>query len=149
MPAILVDTNVLVYAHDPADAAKHERAIQVLNDLYGSGSGHLSTQVLAEFFSVVTCGAEPRLTIAEAAAQVDRLIRSWPVLDVTPLIVLEATRGAQAHQLSYWDAQLWSTARLNQIPVILSEDFSAGTSLEGVSFIDPFVPGLTTDSWFS
>src|SRR5439155_1039861 len=55
-----------------------------------------------------------------------------PVLSVTPLIVLEAARGARDHGLNYWDAQLWATARLNQIPLILTEDFAHGRVLEGV-----------------
>jgi len=59
------------------------------------------------------------------------------VLSVTPLIVLEAARGARDHGLNYWDA-LWATARLNQIPLILTEDFAHGRVLEGVQFLDPF-----------
>jgi len=30
------------------------------------------------------------------------------------------------HHMSYWDAQIGATAKLNQIPVIFSEDFSDG-----------------------
>src|SRR5947199_11741 len=52
--------------------------------------------------------------------------------------VVEAARGASAHRLDYWDAQLWATARLNQIQVILTEDFAHGRVLEGVHFMDPF-----------
>jgi len=30
----------------------------------------------------------------------------WPVFDLTPLIVLEAARGARDHDLPYYDAQV-------------------------------------------
>jgi predicted nucleic acid-binding protein len=54
------------------------------------------------------------------------------------MVVLEAVRGVLQHGLPYWDAQVWATARLNQIPVVVSEDFSDGPVLEGVVFRDPF-----------
>ncbi len=89
--------------------------------LHRTGSGRLSVQNLSEFFSITTRGAKPKLTTAEATQQVEWLARSWPVLDLTPLIVLEAMRGVRDHRLAFWDSQLWATARLNQIPVIFSE----------------------------
>ncbi len=97
-------------------------------------------QVLGEFFRVVTGKIRPPLTPVDAHAQVAALIRAWPVLPVTPLIVLEAARGVRDHRLGYWDAQLWATARLNQIPTVLSEDFADGQTLDAVRFHDPFLP---------
>ena len=43
-----VDTNVLVYAHDRRAGFKHERARQLVERLWDSGQGVLSTQVLQE-----------------------------------------------------------------------------------------------------
>lgn len=33
---------------------------------------------------------------------------------------------------------MWATARLNQIPVVLSEDFEDGRVVNGVQFLNPF-----------
>ena len=44
--------------------------------------------------------------------------------------------------MSYWDAQLWATARLNQVEVVLSEDFQDGRALDGVRFVNPFAPSF-------
>jgi predicted nucleic acid-binding protein len=147
MAAVLVDTNVLVYAHDRGEHVKQQQAIQVLDQLYATGSGRLSVQCLAEFFNAVTRGPAPKLTILEAAQQTDQLARAWPVLDLTPMIVVEAVRGVRDHQLAYWDAQIWASARLNQIPVVFSEDFSDGVALEGVRFVNPFAAEFVLDSW--
>ncbi len=148
MTAILIDTNLLVYAHDRSEFAKQGRAIEILGHLQATGSGRLSAQCLAEFFSVVIRGPTPRLTVAEASLQVARLARVWPVVDVTPQIVLEATRGVREHQFSFWDAQIWAAARLNQIPVVFSEDFSDGPVLEGVRFVNPFAEDFHIEEWF-
>ena len=147
MAVVLVDTNVLVYAHDRGEHTKQTRAIQVLRQLHLTGNGRLSVQSLAEFFSAITRGPKPRLTVERANPQVERLARAWPVLDVTPLIVLEAIRGTRERGLAYWDAQLWATARLNQIPLIFSEDFNPGAVLDGVRFVNPFAPDFEVDRW--
>ena len=147
MNAILIDTNVLLYAHDKNDLARQNRALEVLRRLEETGSGRLSVQCLAEFFSVSTRKLIPPLNPFEAAEQVELLARVYPVFDLTQAIVLEAIRGVCDHQLSYWDAQLWAIAKLNQVPVVFSEDFSAGQSLEGVRFIDPLASAFTIGDW--
>jgi len=102
------------------------------------GRGKISTQVLGEVFRVVTAKLRPSRSAGDAFNDITTLARAWPVLSITPLIVLEAARGARDHGLNYWGAQLWATARLNQIPLIFTEDFAHGRVLEGVQFLDPF-----------
>jgi predicted nucleic acid-binding protein len=140
--AVLVDTNVLVYAHDPRDRAKQERAIEAMEELVQGRRAVLSTQVLGEFFVAATRKLAEPLTVEEARSQVERLLRFLPVLEVTGAIVLEACRGVREHRLSFWDAQIWATARLNGVPLVLSEDFSDGLFLEGVRFRNPFHPSF-------
>ena len=47
----LVDTNVLVYAYDRAAGGRHERAAQLIEELWDSGLGVVSTQVLQEVYA--------------------------------------------------------------------------------------------------
>ena len=147
MAAVLIDTNVLVYAHDRGEFAKQGQAIRVLDRLHQASAGCLSVQSLGEFFRAVTRGAQPMLPIHLAKQQMERLASAWPILELTASIALEAARGVQAHQLAYWDAQLWAAARLNQVPVIFTEDFPSGAYLEGVRFVNPFAAGFDLDAW--
>jgi predicted nucleic acid-binding protein len=147
MTAILIDTNILVYAHDRGEYEKQGQAIQLLERLVATGSGRLSVQCLSEFFNVVTRGKNPKLPLAEAIQQVQNFAWSWPVLELTPYVVLEAIRGVHDHQLNFWDAQLWAIARLNQIPLLFSEDFRDGVVMEGVRFVNPFSPGFDAEAW--
>lgn len=136
---VFVDTNILVYAYDRSEPQKQRQASQILNQLVVSRTGVISTQVLAEFFVTITSPrkfASP-LSVAEGYERIEYYLRSWEVVDLTGLIVLEAARGVREYQLSFWDAQIWATARLNQIPLIYSEDFNAGAALEGVRFSNP------------
>ncbi|MCU0508865.1 MAG: PIN domain-containing protein [Anaerolineae bacterium] len=143
----LVDTNVLVYSYDRRAADKYERAFAVLDGLARRRAGALSTQVLGEFFVVVTRKLAVPMSASQAFSTATNLWRSWPVISLTDSVVLEAMRGARDYGMSYYDAQLWAVARLNQIPVIFSEDFQDGQELEGVRFVNPFRPDFQLDDW--
>jgi predicted nucleic acid-binding protein len=134
----LIDTNVLVYAYDPTDHRKQDRSLNVLARLAAQNRGRVSAQILGEFFRVATAKMRPPLHPEAARVQVGELAQAWPVLPITALVVLEAARGAHEHGLPYWDAQVWATARLNQIDTVLTEDFGDGRTLEGVTFRNPF-----------
>lgn len=147
MPPVLSDTNLLIYLYDQNEPARQTQAQRVLERLELTQTGRLSVQNLAEFFSVATRKLSPALTAEQALQQMSLFARLWPVFDLTRLIVLEAGRGVRDHRLSYYDAQIWATARLNQVPVVFSEDFQVGAVLEGVRFANPFAPDFVLESW--
>lgn len=147
MSLILIDTNVLVYFFDHNTPDKQERAVQVLAVLQQQDQGRLSVQSLAEFVSAVLRKLSPPLTASQAAEQVNLLAASWTVFDLTPQIVLEAARGVRDHHFAYFDAQIWATARLNQVPLVFSEDFQDRQVLEGVRFVNPFTEKFNIEEW--
>lgn len=147
---ILLDTNVLIYAHDPFDSDRMQHAVQILDEIQLRGEGVLGAQCLAEFFSVIsrTKGSFlPRLSVPDALNQIQILAKVFQVFDLTQNIVLEAARGVRDYGLSYFDSQIWATARLNQIPVIFSADFQDGQILEEVQFINPFSATFDPAKW--
>lgn len=134
---VLVDTNILVYAYDRSEP-KQQQALEVLNQLVITGKGVLSTQVLAEFFVTVTRKIPSPLDVPTAYERIQNYLRSWSVIDINGWVILEAVRGVRDYQFSYWDAQIWAVARLNQIALVYSEDFNVGSVIEGVQFVNPF-----------
>jgi predicted nucleic acid-binding protein len=131
---LLVDTNILIYAYD-ADVQRSTRALQVIAAA-ARNDGALPAQVLAEFASV----ALRKIAIEHATIEkrIAELTSSFTILPLTEMVVREALRGVRTHQFAYYDAQIWAAARLAQIPFVLSEDFSTGAEIEGVSFVNPF-----------
>lgn len=134
----LVDTNILVYAYDRSEPEKQVKAVEILDMLVKNRAGVLSSQILSEFYNVITRKLSAPLTIEEGHARVANYLQSWEVVDYTGFVVLEAIRGVKEHHFPFWDSLVWSTARMNQIPVVLSEDFSNNSTVEGVRFINPF-----------
>ena len=70
------------------------------------------------------------------------MTRIWLVFPVISQVVLEATRGVREYQFNFWDAQIWAGTRLYRVPVILSEDFKTDAVIEGVRFLNSFVPDV-------
>src|SRR5690349_6885746 len=102
---VLVDASILVYAHLRQDAAKQRRAITALEVLAESGRGYLSVQTLGEFFATVTSARkfDTPMSRADAREVIRDFLETWPILDVTAQIALEAARGVTDHAMSYWD----------------------------------------------
>lgn len=147
--SILIDTNLLVYMFDDRDPLRQSRANEVVTTLGEAGLGRISAQCLSEFFNATTRGKYPILSVQDSAIQIDYLARVFPTFPITHLVVLEAVRGVRQHQFSFWDAQIWAVARLNQISTIFSEDFSSGSILEGIRFENPLTTGFTLKEWIT
>lgn len=144
---VFLDTNVLVYLYDRSELEKQHRAREVLAELARLEAGVVSTQVLAEFFSTLTRKMHNSLATEEILDQLQRHLRVWRVLDITGLLVFEAANAVRDHRLNFWDALIWTAARVNGIRVILSEDFSDGSVLGGVRFVNPFRPDFRLADW--
>ena len=144
---LLLDTNVLIYAYDRSEQVKQLQARQLLDDAHRWGVAALSTQVLAEFVTTATRKLARTLEPHDVHESVATYCRNWTVLPVTPAIVLEAVRGMQTRSMSYWDAQIWATAKMAGLVAILSEDFNSGATIEGVTFANPFAPGFDLRAW--
>lgn len=138
----LLDTNILIYTYDAAAPEKQGRAFDVIEQLGKQRQAALPAQVLAEFANVALKHLDPPLPADEVYAQVELYESAFPVLPLTPPIVLEAIRGIQDHRFAYYNAQIWAAARLNQVPVVLSEDFATGATIEGITFLNPLDPAF-------
>ena len=74
-----VDTNVLVYAYDMSAGAKRLKARKIVADLWESGLGVVSTQVLQEFFVTVTRKLPRDMDLSAARGIVSDLMK-WDLV---------------------------------------------------------------------
>ena len=147
MTEILIDTNVLIYAHDLAEEHKRAQAIRVVHELQQARLGCLSVQCISEFFNAVMRGNRKMLAFDEAVEQAQHLINSFPVFPLTSMVVLDAISASKKYKIAYYDAQIWACAHLNQIPIVFSEDFSDGQIMEGVRVVNPFAATFKLVDW--
>jgi predicted nucleic acid-binding protein len=142
---VFLDTNVIVYGVDPNGGLRRERARAILGGLDRTRIV-ISQQVVSEFSNVVVHPRKLGRPFREAIVGIRMMVREWTVLPVTPEVAIAALEAADRWQLHYYDAQIWATAALNGVPVVLSEDFEDGLQLGPVRFVDPFAPDLVLES---
>jgi predicted nucleic acid-binding protein len=147
MALVLIDTNLLIYLYDQNEPVNQARSRVVLDELQKKGAGRLSVQSLSEFANVAIKKLSPTLSVSDVAEQIFLFRNVFPVHIVTPSIVADAARGVRDHGLPFYDAQIWSCARFNQIPIVFSEDFSDGQVIEGVRFVNPFTNDFELEKW--
>jgi predicted nucleic acid-binding protein len=104
-----VDSNVLVYAHDADAGSRQQRAAEQLTELWKSGTGLLSTQVLQEFYVNVTRKIDSPLT-ASAAREVVRDYAVWIESAITAATIARASEIGEIWQISFWDGMILAAA---------------------------------------
>jgi predicted nucleic acid-binding protein len=134
---VFVDTNVLLYAHDRTAGRKRELASDLLERLWGTRAGALSTQVLQEFYVNATRMLPRPLPAAKARAVVERY-STWPVHRVEPSDIAAASELEERHRQSFWDALIIVSAVRVGATTLVSEDLQHGRRFGGLTIVDPF-----------
>ena len=137
---VFVDSSILIAAYDYTAPDRQRLALKLLERLVKANTGAISAQVLAELFVAVTEKLSVPLSAVEGCDRIQTYLQVFAVVDVTGPIALEAARGVRVHQLNFWTSQIWATARLNQIRVVLTDTALAGSMIEGIRFINPLTP---------
>lgn len=130
-----VDTNVLLYARDPRDAGKQQRALLWLDTLWNDAQGRLSPQVLHEFYWNV----RRKLAVASADAREDvRAYRAWVHVAIDAPLTEAAFEIESRDGLSFWDALILAAAERSGCERLLSEDLTEGRRYGSVLVVNPF-----------
>ncbi len=135
-----VDTNILVYAYNTSEAAKHARAAALLKELWDRQTGVLSLQVLQEFYVTVTQKIEQPISLSEATQVIKDYLVAWEVVAPTAQTLLAALEAQQQYQLHFWDALILAAATEAGAVIVYTEDFQHGRTIEGIRFINPLLP---------
>jgi predicted nucleic acid-binding protein len=113
-----VDSNIPICAHAADAGLRQRRASEQLVELWVSGGGLLSTQVLQEFYVNVTRKIKAPLTPSAAVATASEIGEIW--------------------QLSYWDGMILAAAEQSRADRLLTEDPSHGARIAGIEIVVPF-----------
>lgn len=134
MMSVFLDTNVVVYAFDRADAAKRATAIEVLE---AGDRLVVSTQVLLETWWVLTRRLAAPLDEESAAKVIDELC-ALPVVLTDSELVRRAIQTSRRFEIAIWDALIVEAARSGGCRRMLSEDLQDGQDFDGVLVENPF-----------
>lgn len=133
-----VDTNILVYAHDRSTGVKHQRAQLLLEQLWESGQGVLSTQVLQELCINLRRKVVHPLPL-DVVRQLIRDYSTWEVVTNTPESVLQALDIEARYKTSFWDALILHAAVSCGASILYSEDLATGQRYGPIQVVNPLL----------
>lgn len=134
---VFLDTNIIVYAYDISAGSKHYKARDILVNLWDSGLGSVSTQVLQEFFVTVTKKIAKPLPVGLAQDIISDFLK-WEIVVNSGEDILEAVKLHCRYQCSFWDSLIIQAAVRSGAKLLLSEDLSDGQIIGGMRIKNPF-----------
>ncbi len=135
MPKVFLDTNFLVYQLDKRFPAKQRLSRDLTRDLVRKGEAVISTQVLQEFYVVVTTRLKVDPILAKGI--MTRLSNMEVVTITTDLIGQAADINVQS-KVSFWDALVVAAAASANCERLFSEDMNDGQTICGVKVSNPY-----------
>lgn len=139
-PALeMIDSNVLIYAHDLSAGAKRRTARELIARLWDERSGALSVQVLQEFAVNVRRKLARPLSVAETR-DILFALSAWRIHSPGVAEVVSAMELQERYQVTFWDALILTSARQLGCAVVWSEDLNSGQLYDGVEVKNPFLP---------
>jgi predicted nucleic acid-binding protein len=131
-----VDTNVLIYARDPRDPLKQQKARAVTANIQ---DGALLWQVACEFIAASRKLAVVSYTQAQAWRELEQLRGLWKLVLPSENVFMRAETLTAAHNLSFWDAMIVAACMEGGVTRLYTEDFDDSLSkTTGVEIINPF-----------
>ncbi|MDO8537919.1 MAG: PIN domain-containing protein [archaeon] len=134
----LIDTNILVYAYGKVDdIKKHEKAKQFIGLKMHSEKFFLSSQNVAEFFSVLSNQVSSKMPAYEAKQKAKNLTELANFVSYYEDTVIEAIEIFEKHKGHFWDALLAATMKENNIKIIYTENVKDFSKIDGIKAINP------------
>jgi predicted nucleic acid-binding protein len=138
MPVLtFVDTNVLLYAHDSKPDVRCKLAKELVKQLWTSGAGVLSTQVLQEFY----VNAVKTYKLAMAPTEARRAVAAygrWRIIPTDVELILSAIRLSAEESVSFWDALIIQAALRASATWVVSEDMQDRRRFGTLTVRNPF-----------
>jgi predicted nucleic acid-binding protein len=135
---LFIDTNILIYALDPAQPAKRATSADLLRRTIANHTLALSPQNLNECYRVLS---QRRQLVDEAAARSYLThLMPWCIAPLDARTTLRAWAVQDEAGLAWWDALLVASALMAGCKLFVSEDMQDGRMISGMRIANPFAP---------
>ena len=132
-----VDTNILIYAHDPHDPVKQTTAITLVSNL---PNGALLWRVACEFISVAGKLRSQAVAVLDPWNELAMLQATWSVIPSRWSALNRAQSLLGKYSLSFWDSILIAVCLESGVQRLYFEDFSAYRKIDSLEIVNPFLP---------
>ncbi len=131
-----VDTNVLIYARDPRNPVKQQKARSLTANLT---DGALLWQVACEFIAASRKLTTVGYTQVRAWGELKQLRVLWKLVVPSENVFVRAEQLTTTHNLSFWDAMIVAACMEGGITRLYTEDFDSSlTQMTSIEIVNPF-----------
>jgi predicted nucleic acid-binding protein len=130
-----VDTNILIYAHDPRDPVKQTAATNLIESLI---DGALLWQVACEYVAASRKLAAQGFDERQAWRDLNKLQNVWTTILPSWEVMLRAEQLLDKFHLSFWDALIVAACLEGGVTHLYTEDMGGNPNIAGLSIINPF-----------
>lgn len=130
-----VDTNILLYVHDPRDQAKQAMAATLLQSLTDVA---LLWQVACEYLAASRKLEPLGYSLSEAWQNIHYLRRIWTTILPSWSALEQAEQLLSNYSLSFWDSMIIGACLEAGVTRLYSEDFDAYPLVNGLEIVNPF-----------
>lgn len=134
---IFIDTNVAVYLFDKDSPEKQKKARNIFSEKKNRGNLVISTQVIQEFYVVVTKKLSNPLDPQTAYKAVQNL-SVISVVQIDTEMILKAITTSQKDTISFWDSLIIQSAIVGGAKKLYSEDLQHGRKFDNLEIQNPF-----------
>ena len=131
-----VDTNILIYAHDPRDPRKEQSAQDLIATL---PDGVLLWQVACEYIAAARKLEKLGYNSQQAWLDLADLRRLWRPVTPTWQVLARAESLLTQYKLSFWDAMIVAACLEAGVTHLYSEDFDNSAAATGLIVVNPFI----------
>jgi predicted nucleic acid-binding protein len=132
-----VDTNILIYSMDIDAGVKREKAVALLDELWGKETGRISIQVLQEFYVNVCKKLKNKLS-PKIASQIINDYLVWQPYSIIGPDIIRAIELEQSFKVSFWDSLIVVAAQQLRATILWTEDLQNGFTFDNVTVKNPF-----------
>jgi predicted nucleic acid-binding protein len=136
-----VDTNILIYVHDPRDKSKQDIASALIENL---ADGVLLWQTVCEFLAASRKLAAYGYDFNQALHDIRSLMSQWTTALPSWQVLDRAVGLLDRYSLSFWDSLLIAACLEANIEVLYSENFSGYNEIDGLKIVNPMAPAQGT-----
>lgn len=133
---LFVDTNILIYALDPADPRKRSVSADLLRQTIKNHTLTLSPQSLNECYRVLI-DRRKLMSVADARTYV-RTLAPWAIAPLDAGTTERAWEVQDKARLSWWDSLMVAAALRAECRLFVSEDLHDGAVIDGMRIASPF-----------
>ena len=134
-----IDTNIFVYSFDDSAKDKQQQAGELIKEGLKTGSGHISIQVIQEFFNVATRKFTVPMPLLSSKEYLDKIFMQLEVVYPDAGYLKTGLDIAASTGYSLYDSLIISAALKSGCETLYTEDLQSGQQIRNLTITNPFV----------